>query len=140
MNIGDAVKAMKAGKRVCREGWNGKGMWIAVTAATAQLESGSFWNPSNKEFAESNGGFADVESTITMKTARDTIQMGWSPTVSDTLADDWAIYSDPLESKIDELKLQLLEAVTEEQKMFAMGIAETLGIDLDAPNETEQVA
>ena len=28
--IGFAVKQMQAGKRVRREGWNGKGMWIAL--------------------------------------------------------------------------------------------------------------
>jgi len=30
MNFGEAIKALKAGKRVCREGWNGKGMWLGL--------------------------------------------------------------------------------------------------------------
>lgn len=29
MNIGEAIQAMKAGKRVTRPGWNGKGMYLA---------------------------------------------------------------------------------------------------------------
>lgn len=29
MNIGQAIEAMKSGSRVSREGWNGKGMWLA---------------------------------------------------------------------------------------------------------------
>ena len=28
MNFGKAIEALKVGKRVCRAGWNGKGMWI----------------------------------------------------------------------------------------------------------------
>lgn len=28
--IGEAVKEMRDGKRVCRSGWNGKGMWLEL--------------------------------------------------------------------------------------------------------------
>ena len=31
MNFGQAIEAMKAGQRVARSGWSGKGMWIALT-------------------------------------------------------------------------------------------------------------
>ena len=31
MDFGDAIRAMKAGKKVSRAGWNGKGMWVALT-------------------------------------------------------------------------------------------------------------
>lgn len=30
MNFGQAIEALKAGKRVRRSGWNGKGMWLAL--------------------------------------------------------------------------------------------------------------
>lgn len=30
MTFGEAVEAMKNGYRVAREGWNGKGMWLAL--------------------------------------------------------------------------------------------------------------
>jgi hypothetical protein len=30
MNFGQAIEAMKAGAKVTREGWNGKGMWLAL--------------------------------------------------------------------------------------------------------------
>lgn len=30
MNFGQALEALKLGRRVAREGWNGKGMWIAL--------------------------------------------------------------------------------------------------------------
>ena len=28
--IGDAVQAMADGQRACREGWNGRGMWLEL--------------------------------------------------------------------------------------------------------------
>lgn len=30
MNFGEALEALKNGKRVTREGWNGKGMWLEL--------------------------------------------------------------------------------------------------------------
>lgn len=30
MNFGDAIKELKSGKKVSREGWNGKGMWLGL--------------------------------------------------------------------------------------------------------------
>lgn len=30
MNFGQALELIKAGKKVCRSGWNGKGMWLQI--------------------------------------------------------------------------------------------------------------
>ncbi len=30
LDFGGALKEMKAGERVARDGWNGKGMWLAL--------------------------------------------------------------------------------------------------------------
>lgn len=30
MNFGDAIAALKAGKKVARTGWNGKGLWLEL--------------------------------------------------------------------------------------------------------------
>ena len=30
LTFGDALAALKQGKRVARDGWNGKGMWLAL--------------------------------------------------------------------------------------------------------------
>jgi hypothetical protein len=29
-DFGSAIKALKAGFKVCRRGWNGRGMWLAL--------------------------------------------------------------------------------------------------------------
>lgn len=30
LNFGDAIQFLKDGRKVAREGWNGKGMWLAL--------------------------------------------------------------------------------------------------------------
>ncbi len=34
-DIGGAVRLLQQGKRVCRAGWNGKGMWLALQVPDA---------------------------------------------------------------------------------------------------------
>jgi len=91
INFGQAIEALKQGKRVARQGWNGKGMWLALSVGTPKLEADKFWNPHNKQFAIDNGGSAEVLSVITMKTADDKILMGWLASQTDILAEDWCI-------------------------------------------------
>jgi hypothetical protein len=40
MNIGWAVEMMRGGARVCRAGWNGKGMWLALQRPDANSKMG----------------------------------------------------------------------------------------------------
>jgi uncharacterized protein DUF2829 len=92
MNIGEAITALKAGKRVARIGWNGKGMWLAYSPGVQALPAASFWAPPNKDFANGQpGGVATVLPCITMKTATGEILMGWLASQTDLLADDWGI-------------------------------------------------
>ena len=30
MDFGEAIKELRNGKKVCRSGWNGKGMWLCL--------------------------------------------------------------------------------------------------------------
>jgi hypothetical protein len=91
MTFGGAIEALKNGEKVARSGWNGKGMWLALSVGTDALPSDKFWNKHNKAFAEQNGGSADVLSVITMKTADDKILMGWLASQTDMLAEDWIV-------------------------------------------------
>ena len=36
MDIGQALAQLRAGNRVAREGWNGKGMWLGLQVPDAQ--------------------------------------------------------------------------------------------------------
>jgi hypothetical protein len=91
MDFGDALKALKNGKRIARAGWNGKGMWLCLGQGHAGLEAEKFWNPHTRAFAEQNGGTAPVLPYIIMKTAAGEILMGWLASQTDMLAEDWQI-------------------------------------------------
>ena len=93
MNFGEAIEALKEGKKVCRSGWNGKGMWLAYSPGHRGLPAEKFWAGPNREYAESQGGTADVLPCITMKTATGEVLMGWLASQTDMLADDWGIVS-----------------------------------------------
>ena len=86
-----AVRALKEGKKLTRKEWRDKNMWIALGAGSAALEAEKFWNPHSRAHAEKMGGTAEVNPYIIFKTADDKIQMGWQPSQSDVLADDWVI-------------------------------------------------
>lgn len=91
MNIGEAIAAMRTGACVAREGWNGKGMWLALSPGCFALPAEKFWAKANRDYADANGGEAEVLPCITMKTVSGAILMGWLASQSDLLADDWMI-------------------------------------------------
>lgn len=92
MTFGDAIAALKSGKRVARAGWNGKGMWLSLSCdGTREVAAENFWSPHNAEFARQNGGTAKVLPSITMKTATGEILMGWLASQTDMLAEDWVV-------------------------------------------------
>lgn len=92
MTFGLAIEALKAGKKVARAGWNGKGMWLSLSCdGTREVAAENFWSPHNAEHARLNGGKATVLPSITMKTASGEILMGWLASQSDMLAEDWSI-------------------------------------------------
>jgi hypothetical protein len=91
MSFGEALRAMKAGTKVARSGWNGKGMWICRGDGQENLPADKFWNKHTRAFAEANGGHADVLPYLIMKTADGKILMGWLASQTDMLAEDWEI-------------------------------------------------
>ena len=96
--FGMALELLEKGYRVCRSGWNGKGMWLSLStnsdsrlAHARTIDANAFWSENNREFARSNGGHATVLPCITMKTASDEILMGWLASQTDMLAKDWQL-------------------------------------------------
>lgn len=88
MDFGGAIRSMKAGRAVARRGWNGKGMWIALSPGSDMLEPEKFWSPAARAYASMHGG-ARVLPAIIMKNARGEIVMGWLASQEDMLAADW---------------------------------------------------
>lgn len=86
-----ALAQLKAGKRIARQGWNGKGMYVVAQAHTTTTDADKIWNAHNKAHAEKLGGKIDVAPYCTLKTAQDTLAMGWIPSTGDLFAEDWMI-------------------------------------------------
>lgn len=95
MDFGFAIKALKAGSRVARTGWNGRGMWLAYSPGTPNLPAEKFWATANRDYAAGRPtGTADVLPCITMRTATGEILMGWLASQTDMLSEDWTIVED----------------------------------------------
>ena len=68
MKIGEAVTLMEAGHRVCRAGWNGKDMWLALQVPDKKSKM--------------------TEPYVYMQTAQGGL-IPWLCSQADLLADDW---------------------------------------------------
>lgn len=90
MTFGMAIEAMKRGKKVCRKGWNGKGMYLwLLPADNVKAE----WCKEGhlKALAEQNGGEFECLASIRMKTADNKVLTGWLASQTDMLSEDWMI-------------------------------------------------
>lgn len=89
-DFGWAVNRLKAGYKVCRIGWNGKGMWL-------ELIKGQDVQIHNREFGPKNEfdhGWRDrvpaFAPWIGMKTA-DNMFVPWLASQTDVLTEDWVL-------------------------------------------------
>lgn len=88
-----AIKYLKIGKKVAREGWNGKGMFVYLVNGTEiraenlryeAMEHVGYLQPSEDTLVK-------INSHIDMKAADGSIVVGWLASQTDLLAEDWAI-------------------------------------------------
>lgn len=94
MTFGDALEALKQGKLVAREGWNGKGMWLFLAQPDDKLGAHAFQERLALPHQTGAGGWSntlDVLPTICMKTADNRICVGWLASQTDMLSDDWTV-------------------------------------------------
>lgn len=97
MNFGHALVALKAGAKVARAGWNGKGMWIALTPGSAfEARYAKCGHAAAKRADEIGDPEGEIELLphIDMRTADGSICVGWLASQADMLADDWRIVAD----------------------------------------------
>jgi len=94
-DFGWALEQLKAGRKVRRSGWNGKGMWIVLMPGL-QLPPFNSQAPGakvNDRTAKHIGVDTPLDSQpyIAMWTASQQWQPGWLCSQADMLAEDWEI-------------------------------------------------
>lgn len=82
MDFGKALEALKAGKKVARRGWNGKGQYIELATNISYMNAAGDVVNCNHD-AIGNKAIAFVGTSG--------VQMGWLASQSDMLAEDWEI-------------------------------------------------
>ena len=77
MNFGEAIHELKAGRRVAREGWNGRGIFIELQM------------PDQNSKMTSPYIFIDTTGLQTDNEAAPKSLVPWLASQTDMLADDW---------------------------------------------------
>lgn len=90
MNFGEAIEALKQDHKVARIGWNGKGMWLALTHGST-IDRYSARSGATLRLAETGVSEIMISPHIDMKAADGSITIGWNATQIDMLAEDWQI-------------------------------------------------
>ena len=85
LTFGDALQALKAGKRVARAGWNGKGMFVYYVRAAAYLAQSEV---AKAYFGEN--AYVPYASYLALKGVDEKVST-WVPSINDVLAEDWVV-------------------------------------------------
>ena len=88
MDFGEAIQALKSGKKVAREGWNGKGMFLTLQEESTVVGT-NMRNENARNYYQDNN--VKIHPHIDMKAANGSYIVGWGATQTDMLAEDWFI-------------------------------------------------
>lgn len=99
LTFGHAIEALKAGKRVCRVGWNGKGLFVfmqvpAQIAAEVVPRMTSLPQSVKDEISRraQDGGPDGLSYSNQLALVKpDNSVNGWAPSAADALAEDWTV-------------------------------------------------
>ena len=82
MNFGEALEAIKSGKKAKRKGWNGKEQYIELAQNISyQNMDGEIVNSIHENIGNKAIAFVGTPG----------VQMGWLASQADMLADDWEV-------------------------------------------------
>jgi hypothetical protein len=105
MTFGQAIERLKAGKRVARAGWNGKGMFLYYVPANkypAQTAvAKAYWGdrqPPQSDNEERGPILVPYGAYIAMKTAQENV-VPWLASQTDVLAEDWEVLKEVVAEK-----------------------------------------
>lgn len=109
LNFGNAIEALKEGKRVARKGWNGKNMFVFMRPAdelnvefvvdkvkSLPQSVKTFYlqdiiNEKGERVPVEENDMVKFTAYLCMKAADGTIVNGWLASQTDMLAEDWSI-------------------------------------------------
>ena len=87
LDFGEAVRFAKLGKKIARKGWNGADMFAYIVPANKYPIERNASSPLKGVFEDDMIPYREYWA---LKTAQNDIAM-WSPSGSDSLADDWVV-------------------------------------------------
>lgn len=89
-NFGEAIAKLKEGKKVCRVGWNGKGMYLALQPGS-MIGAGDARNGAALARANELDAPAHIVigAHIDMRAADGSVVVGWLASQTDMLSEDW---------------------------------------------------
>lgn len=95
MTFGEALECLKCGNKLARQGWNGKSQWV-VMMPSLYLPPYNSQEPGakvNDRTAKHIGVDIPLDSQpyFALFNAQGKWQPGWTPSVSDCLAEDWEV-------------------------------------------------
>ncbi len=100
MKYGKALESVEGGRKILRDGWNGKGMYVflfSMSSFCLKHEHGYDYpmdddsdNPIAHIGFDTDNQFIPLSDFLLLKTAQNTC-VPWIPSQSDQLADDWEI-------------------------------------------------
>lgn len=89
LDFSDCLKCLKDGYKLRRSGWNGKGMWIAMSKGIT-FDSANAREGSAKLLAEEVSTIETLPR-IDLKMADGKLMIGWLPNHADLFSEDWEI-------------------------------------------------
>ena len=85
MDFGEAITAIKNGKKAYRQGWNGKNQYVELATRISYVNSrGELITPTHDAIGNNALAFVGTSG----------VQLGWLASQADMLAEDWAIRED----------------------------------------------
>ena len=87
MDFGEALQALKEGRRVARTGWNGRGMWLALVL-------GHEWEVKRTIEIDRYDDLVpplSITSPFVMMLTATNERVPWLASQTDLLADDWTV-------------------------------------------------
>lgn len=83
MNFGQAIEAVKNGKKAKRNGWNGKNQYIELaTCVSYKNTRGEIVNVNHDAMGNKAIAFVGTSG----------VQLGWLASQSDILSEDWEVF------------------------------------------------